>query len=156
MALTVVPGLEVVVGGHFTTIGGTAALGMAAVDLTTGAQLPWEVNTTLKNYGPDAAIWSLSNDGTNVYGTGYGYLVNGNPATSANLENSFAATASGGTLIWANGCHGDTYGNFAQAGVLYTVGHPHECNSIGGHPQTDPWTFQRAMATTIARARTTR
>jgi PKD repeat protein len=151
MALTVVPNLEVVVGGHFTTMNSVANAGMAAVDPTTGALLPWAVNTTIRNYGPDAAIWSLSNDGTNVYGTGYGYLVNGGNASGANLENSFAAVANGGALIWANGCHGDTYGNFARAGVLYTVGHPHECSSIGGHPQTDPWTFQRAMATTITR-----
>jgi hypothetical protein len=32
-------------------------------------------------------------------------------------------------------------------GVLYNVGHAHDCSSIGGHPQTTPtWTYQRALA----------
>src|SRR5690606_12886924 len=32
----------------------------------------------------------------------------------------------------------------------YSVGHAHYCGNIGGFPQTEPWTFYRAIATTKA------
>lgn len=138
---------ELVVGGRFVTLGGEPARGMGALDLDSGTPVPWAANETVINYGVDGAIYSLSNDGANVYGTGYGFL-HGNPDSSANLEHSFAASADGGSLIWLNGCKGDTYSSWPQDGVLYTVGHPHNCSFVGGHPQTLPWTYQRAMATT--------
>ncbi|MFI7589619.1 PKD domain-containing protein [Spongisporangium articulatum] len=141
---------QMVVGGRFQNIAGTAQRGMAALDATTGAARPWPVNQTIQNYGSDAAIYSLSYDGNQVYGSGYGYLVNNNPNTDANLENTFAATTDG-QLVWANGCLGDTYDQASLNGALYSVGHPHNCTPIGGHPQTDPWTYQRAMATTTGR-----
>ncbi len=150
-ALTVPAGSgEVIAGGRFTTLNGETQIGMGALDVTTGQTKPWVVNQTIQDYGSDAGITSLSSDGNQVYGTGYGYLIHGTDGTNANLENSFAATVNGGNLVWANGCLGDTYSNFVQNGALYTVGHPHNCSAIGGHPQTDPWTYQRAMATTIA------
>ncbi len=153
LALTAVPGKgQVVIGGRFTTLNGATALGSGAVDATTGANLPWAVNQVVKNYGADAGIYSLTTDGDQVYGTGYGYLVNNDPTTKANLENTFAAKATGGDLVWVSGCRGDTYGSAAVNGVLYNVGHAHDCSMIGGLPQTNPWTFQRAMAYNTAPA----
>jgi hypothetical protein len=122
---------------------------MGAVDATTGAALPWPVNQVVRNAGPDAAIWSLATNGTHVFGTGYTYLVNGGNA--GNFEGTFAADASTGALTWVTGCRGDTYGSAPIGGVLYSVGHAHDCSSIGGNPQTNPWSYQRAMGQTIGR-----
>jgi hypothetical protein len=49
------------------------------------------------------------------------------------------------------GCRGDTYSSAVAGGVLYFVGHNHDCSSIGGNPQTDPYQYQRANAETIGR-----
>ncbi len=47
---------------------------------------------------------------------------------------------------------GDTYDAVPVGPVLYYVGHAHDCSTIGGHPQTQPWTFQHAIAQTTAAA----
>ncbi|SDQ68173.1 PKD domain-containing protein [Quadrisphaera sp. DSM 44207] len=145
MAMTAPAGTnELVVGGRFTTLNGQAQAGMGAVDLTSGATLPWAANATVKNYGPDSAIYSLSSADGAVYGTGYNFYGPGN------LENAFAADAAGGALRWVNGCRGDTYSSYPVGGVLYAVGHAHDCSSIGVQPETSPQTFQRAQAFTTA------
>ncbi|MFB9378399.1 LamG-like jellyroll fold domain-containing protein [Kineococcus gynurae] len=133
---------QIVVAGRFSTLNGDSSLGSGALDATTGATQPWAVQAQANDYGPNAAIYSLSTDGSTVYGTGYNFYGTGN------LENTFAATADGGNLKWVNGCYGDTYSSFPSAGVVYTAGHAHNCSAVGGHPQTQPWTFQHALAFT--------
>lgn len=141
MALTAPAGTsKIVAGGRFATLSGAANYGMGAVDATSGAALAWPVNTIVRNAGDNAAIYSLTSDDTRVYGTGYTFGAGGN------LENSFAAQSSTGALSWVVGCRGDTYSSTVLNGVLYNVGHAHDCSTIGGHPQTDPWTYQRALA----------
>jgi PKD repeat protein len=129
----------VVVGGRFSTLNGVANYGLGAVDASTGTALTWPANTVVKNAGDNAAIYSLSNDGTQVYGTGYTY------GSGGNLENSFATDTSG-NLNWVVGCLGDTYSSAPIGGVLYIVSHTHNCSQIGGWPQTTPWTYQHATA----------
>lgn len=129
----------VVIGGRFTTLNAVANYGLGAVDATTGVELAWPANAVVRNAGDNAGIYSLSTDGTQVFGTGYTF------GTGGNLENSFATDTSG-NLQWVNGCLGDTYGNAVIANVLYVVGHSHNCSQIGAFPQTDPWTYQRATA----------
>src|SRR3954469_240982 len=142
MALTAVPAAnEVIAGGRFITMNGASTIGMGAIDATTGASLPWAVNQVVKDYGADAAIYSLANDGSQVYATGYGYLIHNDPTTNANLENVVAATANGGNLVWVSGCRGDTYSVGSFAGAVYNVGHAHDCSAVGGWPQTNPWTY---------------
>jgi hypothetical protein len=136
---------KVVAGGRFTTFAGRAAYGMGAANATTGAGLAWPINSVVRNAGPDAAIYSLTTNGTHVFGTGYTYGGGGN------FEGTFAADAATGNLTWVTGCRGDTYSAIPLGGVLYSVGHAHDCSSIGGNPQTDPWSYQRAMGQTIAR-----
>ncbi|MEJ5915167.1 LamG-like jellyroll fold domain-containing protein [Pseudokineococcus sp. 1T1Z-3] len=151
MALVVPAGSgSVVVSGRFETLGGQAARGSGALDRVTGRPLPWAVNQTVQNYGPSSAIWSLSTDGQQVYGTGYDYR------GPSKFENSFAASVDGGALVWVNGCLGDTYSSQPVGGVLYTVGHAHNCSPLGGHPQTSPETYQRALATTTVATGTNR
>ncbi len=146
----VAPNGPVVVGGKFLTLNDTAVKGLGAVDPVTGATVPWATNQIVGNYGPDAYISSLSTNGNQVFGTGVTYLVNNQPAsvTGGNLEATFAAQADG-TFIWANGCLGDHYDTEPIGNVLYNVSHSHNCAPVGGHPQEDPWTFQRASAETI-------
>jgi len=141
-------GSRVIAGGRFTTINGGAAYGMGAVDPVTGASLPWAATQVVRNAGTEAAIYSLATDGRQVYGTGYTFGAGGN------LEGSFAADATTGAVSWVTGCRGDVYSVQPIGDVVYTVGHAHDCAAIGGHPQTQPWTFQRAMATTADARRT--
>ncbi len=146
-AITVIPALnKVVLGGRFTVVSGVANYGMGAVDGTTGAALPWPVNQIIRDAGTNAAINSLTNDGVRVYGTGYWYGPGGN------FEGTFGADVSTGQLSWVNGCRGDTYSAVPIGPVLYSVSHAHDCGMVQGNPQTSPWTYQKAMASTTAPA----
>ena len=148
LALTAPAGTGVVVaGGHFSTLNGGTALGMGALDATTGASLPWAVGSIAYDYGSDAAIYSLTSDGDTVYGTGYNFLVHpSDTTTGGNFENTFAAKAVGGDLVWISGCRGDTYSAVVLNGVVYNVGHAHNCSPIGGNPETNPRSYQHALA----------
>ncbi len=144
-AIVAPPGAgTLVVGGRFKTLAGAPAYGLGAVDLAGGGPAPFAANTVVRNAGPDAAIYSLSSDGSRVYGSGYVYGPGGN------LENTFAADARTGALAWANGCLGDTYDVAPAGGVLYAAGHPHQCSAIGAFPESRPRRWQRAQATTTA------
>ena len=146
-AITAVPALnKVVLGGRFTVLSGVANYGMGAVDGTTGAVLAWPVNQVIRNAGSNAAINSLTTDGTRVYGTGYWYGAGGN------FEGTFGADAATGALQWVNGCRGDSYSAAPVGPVLYSVSHAHDCGMVAGNPQTSPWSYQRAMASTTAPA----
>ncbi|KQS68792.1 PKD domain-containing protein [Modestobacter sp. Leaf380] len=137
-------GSQVVVSGHFYTLNGNPASGVGALDATTGASRAFAMGTQITNQGVNSAVYSLSTDGTTVYGTGYDYYGPGN------LEGSFAATADGGNLVWVNDCHGDTYASVAFRGALYLAGHPHVCESIGGYPEQDPRVSKFAVAVDLA------
>ena len=142
-ALVLTPdGSKVIAGGSFTSMNGsTSAYGLAAINASTGALLPWAANKVVRDAGTAAAILSLSTDGTAIYGTGYVYAGKG-----GNLEGTFSADPDTGAIKWIEDCHGDTYSNFATNGAVYVVGHPHFCSNVGGFPQTAPdWTFHRAL-----------
>ncbi len=132
---------KVIVGGQFTQISGNDAYGMGALDPVTGAVLPWAANQVVRDAQTQGAIYSLSTDGTKIYGTGYSYNL-----AEANMEGNFAADPATGNIVWIADCHGDHYSNFPVNGVVYTVGHAHYCGNIGGFPQTNPWTFNHALA----------
>ncbi|MGY1809658.1 LamG-like jellyroll fold domain-containing protein [Blastococcus sp. SYSU D00669] len=138
-------GGQVVVAGRFDSLNGVKATGVGALDGATGATRPFAANQKITNQGVNSAIWSLSTDGQNVYGTGYEY---GGPG---NLEGSFAATADGGTPLWFADCRGDTYSAFASRGVVYTASHAHDCANVGSFPQrTSEPTHLFANAFTLA------
>jgi hypothetical protein len=135
---------KVVVGGRFTVLSGVSNYGLGAVDAVTGAALPWPTNQIVRDAGINAGIWSLSNDGTQVYGTGYTF------GSGGNFEGDFASNTATGKLIWVTGCRGDTYSSAPIGPVLYSVSHNHDCSSIGAFPQTQPWSYQHASAFTTA------
>jgi PKD repeat protein len=144
MAMTLTPdGSKIVVGGQFAKLNGADAYGMGALDATTGAVKPWAANAVLRNAGTNAAINSLETDGTNIYGSGYVFGAGGN------IEGGFALNPADGSIVWVEDCHGDQYSGVPVGGVYYSVGHAHFCDNVpGGFPQTDPWTFHRALAFT--------
>ena len=128
---------KVIVGGAFQNLGYapamTPAYGLAALDATSGAITPWAATDKVRNAGTSAAIQSLSTDGTNIFGTGYVFGAGGN------LEGTFSADPTSGTINWIEDCHGDTYGAFSNGSAVYTVSHAHYCGNVGGFPQSDPW-----------------
>ncbi|MEV7631667.1 PKD domain-containing protein [Microbacterium sp. NPDC089318] len=146
-------GQKVALAGHFTTVNGSSnpGYGMALVDGTTAALLPFAANGIVRNGGTDAAIWSLSTDGDSFYGTGYHF------GSGGNLEGIFKSDWATGGLTWVEDCHGDTYSAFATKEAVYGAGHSHYCGSlVDGFPQSEPdWTFYRGVAFSNSVERTT-
>lgn len=134
---------KVVIGGNFTSVNGSSnpGYGLALLGATTGASLPMQANTVIRNANTTAAILDLAGDESGFYGTGYTY-----GRTDGNLEGVFKSDWNG-NLLWLEDCHGDTYSAFPSGGEVYTAGHAHYCGNVAGFPQTRPsWTFQRAIA----------
>jgi PKD repeat protein len=136
----------VVAGGRFQFANGQEVKGLGAFAASDAALLAWPSYGVFPNYGPDSAIWSLSTDGTRVYGTAYDYF------GPSEFEGTFGIDVTNGAVSFVNGCKGDTYSSVPIGDVLYSVGHPHDCGMIGGNPQTEPWTWQRALAHTTGPA----
>ncbi|MGY1761785.1 PKD domain-containing protein [Geodermatophilus sp. SYSU D00779] len=150
MALVVTGGgSQVVAAGRFDTLNGAKATGVGALDAATGATRPFAINQLITNQGVNSAVYSLSTDGTAVYGTGYDYFGPGN------FEGSFAARADGGAVIAVNGCHGDSYSSYPVGGVLYIATHAHTCEPIGGYPEQTPRVNKFATAVTTTATGTT-
>ncbi len=150
-ALSLSPdGTKVAIGGHFTSLNGSSnpGYGLAMVDAVTGANLPMNANSLVRNAGNNSAIMSFHSDGQFLYGTGYTYSAGGV------LEGTFKATWTDGTLEWLQDCHGDEYSVTTVGDAVYVVGHPHYCGNVGGFPQTNPWSFKRALAFSKARTGT--
>ncbi|MGY1750350.1 PKD domain-containing protein, partial [Modestobacter sp. SYSU DS0511] len=142
-------GGNVVVSGRFGSLNGVRTTGIGSVDAITGDTLPFAVGGMVTNQGDNAAVYSLSTDGTNVYGTGYDY--NG----PGNVEGTFAADAATGELVWMADCHGDSYSSVPLGGVVYVAGHPHVCSNIGGFPEANPRLSQYSLALSAAPSGTT-
>jgi PKD repeat protein len=141
-------GDQVVAAGRFDTMNGTKATGVAALDPVSGANRPFAINQRITNQGINSAIYSLSTDGSTVFGTAYDYYGPGN------LEGNFEVTAAGGQIIAMNTCHGDTYSSYATGGVLYLASHEHDCSSINGFPEQNPRVNRFATAMTVAPTQT--
>ncbi|UDY35193.1 PKD domain-containing protein [Dermatobacter hominis] len=141
------PGNRVIVGGAFDGVnGGTNDPGMASIDGTNGSAQPWAINQTIQNHGTNTQISDLTTDGQSIFGVGWAYF--GGGATTANFEGEFAADPMTGAIKWINGCRGDNYGLEVIGDVLYTAGHSHDCEMIGGNPQYQPDQYQRGQAFT--------
>jgi PKD repeat protein len=138
-------GSKVVIAGSFTSTNGSTnpGRGMAALDATSGQLMPWAVNSTIRNGGTNAAIYSLASDGDSVYGSGYDF---GGSKVDDDFEGSFRASWSDGSMVWMADCHGDTYSVYPSGGAVYVATHAHYCGNIGEFPQTDPWTVNHSLA----------
>ncbi|MCU1658101.1 MAG: domain containing protein, partial [Pseudonocardiales bacterium] len=134
-------GSRLITGGPFQNVNGAPAYGLAALSATDGTLLPWAAGNVVRDAGANAAINSLSTDGTSIFGTGYVFGAGGN------LEGTFSADPNSGTLNWIEDCHGDTYGAYSTGTTVYTVSHSHYCGNVGSFPQTPvPWAKHPALA----------
>ncbi|MEO5779323.1 hypothetical protein [Arthrobacter sp. PAMC25284] len=136
---------KLVAGGSFTTLNGSSepGFGLGAVDAVSGKSLPAPVNSVVRNAGRDAAITSLSSDGTSWYGTAYISISKGG---TGNLEGSFAANWSDLDIKWIDDCRGDSYSIFGNNTAVYKAGHSHDCSKINGFPEVTPKAWHRALA----------
>lgn len=136
-------GRSVMVGGRFTKFNGyrDPGYGLARVDSVAGRSMALPANRVVRNAGRKAGIMSLISDGQRVWGSTFAINQKG-----GNFEGSFAVNWSDGEISWLEDCHGDTYSVYPAADVVYAVGHPHNCTNIGGFPDTDPKSYQYAVA----------
>lgn len=132
---------KLIAGGRFSMINGVTQRGLAALDLSTGALLPWEAPNTIKNgmggtgtSAGKAGIFSLTTDANAVYGTGWVY----GGTVVGNLEGVFSAEGGTGKIRWVADCHGDHYGVFSDGTNVYSASHVHSCESAGGMTQLSP------------------
>ncbi|WP_068920838.1 LamG-like jellyroll fold domain-containing protein [Planobispora rosea] len=136
-------GSRVIVGGKFQALNGATRVGIGALDPASGASLPWSSNPIPARQGTNYSMtYDLATDGTNVYaaadGEGWHWF-----------DGRFAVEPNTGDLIWLDNCYGASYGVFPIGQVLYSVGHAHDCASLGGFPEASPTRWQRALAETI-------
>lgn len=143
---------KVVVGGSFTSANGSSnpGYGLAALDASTGASLPFPANNLIRNGGSQAAITSVESDNDSLYVSGYVY------GSGGNLEGMGRISWSDLSTTWVEDCHGDTYSIYPMGDVIYNVSHSHYCGNLpDGFPQTNPWTyhwvnaFSKAVAGTL-------
>lgn len=123
---------QVVVGGRFGSINGTATSGVGAVDAATGALRPFAIGQRITNQGDDSGVTSVTTDGTTVWLSAYDFSGPGN------AEGVIAVQADGGALVWDADCRGDTYSTFPMGGAVYVSSHAHVCSNIGGFPEVTP------------------
>ncbi|WP_427004282.1 hypothetical protein [Pseudarthrobacter sp. H2] len=144
---------KLVVGGSFTALNGSSqpGFGLGAVDTVNGGSLATPVNDVVRNAGSDAAVTSLSSDGTSWYGTAF---INVSNKGTGNLEGSFAANWSNLDIKWIDDCRGDSHSVFANNTAVYKAGHSHDCGKINGFPETMPKSWHRALAYSKAATQT--
>ena len=144
---------KVIVGGRFTLADGHGHRGLVALSPRTGHVLAWAATATVLNGDKlgKAGIYSLSRNGSTVYGTGW--VTSKQGWRGGNLEGTFAAAGNTGVIRWIEDCHGDEYSSWSDGTQVYTVGHPHDCSGVGGYPQLDPapGNLRHALAFTTAR-----
>ncbi|MGP7960308.1 LamG-like jellyroll fold domain-containing protein [Sanguibacter sp. A247] len=146
-ALEVAPdGGAVVVGGSFTTVGGSSnpGYGLVRVSGTTGDVLATPINDQVRNAGASSSVYSLASDDDLFYGTGYHF------GSGGNTEGTFAGRWSDGGLEWVEDCHGDSYSTAPLGDVVYTASHKHYCGNSAGYPQTNPWRMNYGTSVTKA------
>ncbi|MEO5949557.1 MAG: hypothetical protein ABIP74_04065 [Candidatus Saccharimonas sp.] len=151
---------NLIIGGTFSKINGSTYYSTGAVKLTTGKNVKWASQSSkykIRLQAPasvsptSTSVTSLSFDGKQAYFTAFTYIQGvSHPGT---YEGRVAISPSNGTIIWADDCRGDSYDSVPIGGVLYSVGHPHNCAYIGAYPDqnnqmTPP---MRALAETTAR-----
>ncbi len=141
----------VVLGGRFTALRSTKAIGIGAVTSSDGAPRNWGTSNLLSTANTEAAITSLVTDRTSVYATAYAWKLD------ANLEGAFRANGSTGALEWVSDCHGDHYSAFPTGGAVYLSSHSYYCGNIGdGFLESIPAVRYHATAVTAGATTTNR
>ncbi|MGB4758576.1 MAG: hypothetical protein WBP26_00810 [Candidatus Saccharimonadales bacterium] len=143
---------KLVFGGYFNRLNGSPYYSTGAVNAASGAPVAWAsqsssypIRTQLKptaTSGQGVGITSMSTDGSQVYITAYNYA---GANSEGAPEGRVAINPANGNINWINDCHGDSYSAYPIGQVLYSVGHPHDCQPSGGYSERGP---QRALAET--------
>ncbi|WP_344710937.1 PKD domain-containing protein [Aeromicrobium flavum] len=133
---------KVLMTGNFTSVGGSSepGYGLFLSDATSGDPLPMPVNSQVRDAGANSGIAKTDSDGEKFYGVGWHY------GSGGNVEGTFAANWSDGSLEWIEDCHGDTYDVAATSEVVYTASHKHYCGNSNGFPQSEPWSYYHSNA----------
>lgn len=159
--VTAEPYGNLIIGGTFSAINGATYYSTGAVKLTTGKNVKWASQSkkyAIRMQAPDGvsaantAITSLSFDGKQAYLTAFTYIQGvSHPGT---FEGRAAISPSTGKILWRNACKGDSYDAVPIGGVLYSVGHPHNCSAVGAFPDQNPQVTppMRALAETTKRS----
>lgn len=137
-AIVVKPGGgEVVIGGDFENVGGTASHALAAVDPTTGA-LVWALDRAHVPWVPTCASTSSDLDG---YSSNVKSLVadasgfyTGNEGTGCGSFDGRTKWSWDHVLLWKDGCLGATQSLVLYSNALYSASHAHNCSSIAAYP----------------------
>lgn len=146
---------KLIVAGRFGTVNDVGQRGLAALDLSSGALLPWIAPSIVKNGvavgtsgAGKAGIWELEADADAIYGTGWVYA----NKTVGNLEGLFSAEPGSGAIRWIADCHGDHYGVYSDGTNVYSTGHEHSCETANGMPQGSPSPGNMRNATVMTAA----
>ena len=129
---------KLIIAGRFGAVNNVSQRGLAALDLSSGAILPWTAPSIVKNgvaagasQAGKAGIWELEADANAIYGTGWVYA----DKATGNLEGLFSAEPGSGAIRWIADCHGDHYGVYSDGTNVYSTGHEHACETMNGMPQ---------------------
>lgn len=135
-------GSRVVVGGRFQQLNGSPVVGIGAVDGASGGLLPWTSRPIPTRQDTNrSGVTELSLVGGVVYASADG-------EGGHWFDGRFAADFATGDLLWLNNCYGATYGVSVMDQVMYSVGHAHDCTSVGTFADHDPQIWKRATADT--------
>ncbi len=127
--------------------GNSQGYGIAMFDTADGSRaVTLPANSSVRNAGGNAWIFSLTSDSTSAYGTG------GHWGSSGTIEGAFSIDWTSGNLNWIEDCHGDNYDIASVGDLVYTASHHHYCGNSGGFSQVDQggWTFYHSTAWTKA------
>ena len=121
---------RLIVGGGFRTVDGIARNALASLDLTTGANEPFNPGLIpiVTKQGHGSQVTSLTKDKSVVYagaeGTGHGVF-----------DGVVAFDPDTGSKVWRNTCLGATQAVLYLNGTVYKASHAHDCSSMGDFGQ---------------------
>lgn len=127
-AVLAAPALNrVIVGGAFGLINGASRRAMMAVNATTGASVAWQARVP----GGREVVTDVVTDGSGTaYISAYDY-----GSGPVRFEGRLAVDIVTGQPRWWDGCYGDTMNLAVSGGVLYSVGHAHDCAASNAIPE---------------------
>ncbi|MFE9848661.1 DNRLRE domain-containing protein [Streptomyces sp. NPDC005576] len=126
-ALKVTPdGASVLIGGDFTTVGGTATHALAVTDVASGAL----THTYPDGFVPASAVIK----GIVTDEASGGWYVAGEGMGGNSFDGRLAMELEGFGQRWRDTCQGATQAVRVYRGVLYAGSHVHDCSTMGEFP----------------------
>jgi hypothetical protein len=119
---------RVLIGGAFDNVNGVLQGGIASLDPTTGALMPWAatgISPRPAQGGCSSVVKDILISGTTAYVTSEG-------TEPGCWEGAYQANLSDGTLIWNQQCLGGSQGIELIAGWIYRASHMHDCGRNPG------------------------